>query len=147
NTMMASLDATANAEDPTRLSLVSTDAIDAAAVNWKTDLTAFNKYFGWYYGALGDFGKWMDVLHATYPTRCIGIGEYGAGGSINQHAVPPVRPRPADAVHPEEYENLVHESHWLAVKDRKFLWCKFTWCLFDFAVDGRHEGELNGRND
>jgi beta-galactosidase len=30
---------------------------------------------------------------------------------------------------------------------RPFLWCKFVWNMFDFAVAGRNEGDTPGRND
>ena len=30
---------------------------------------------------------------------------------------------------------------------RPFLWCKFVWNVFDFASDGRNEGDTPGRND
>jgi len=30
---------------------------------------------------------------------------------------------------------------------RPFLWAKFVWNLFDFASDGRNEGDAPGRND
>src|SRR5450756_209895 len=30
---------------------------------------------------------------------------------------------------------------------RPFLWCKFIWNMFDFAVGGRNEGDSPGRND
>jgi beta-galactosidase len=33
------------------------------------------------------------------------------------------------------------------MKDRPYLWGKFVWNMFDFAVDGRNEGETAGRND
>jgi beta-galactosidase len=33
------------------------------------------------------------------------------------------------------------------MKERPFLWGKFVWNMFDFAVDGRDEGDAKGRND
>jgi hypothetical protein len=109
---------------------------------------AFNKYYGWYGGTPSQFAPWADNIHATYPTRCIGMSEYGAGASIYQHAEDPV-PQTAQASrwHPEEYQNLFHEAYWQAMKQRPFLWCKFIWNMFDFAVDGRNEGDTPGRND
>jgi beta-galactosidase len=49
--------------------------------------------------------------------------------------------------HPEEYQALVHEQAWAALRDRPFLWGRFVWCLFDFAADSRNEGDHPGRND
>jgi beta-galactosidase len=94
------------------------------------------------------FGPWADAIHAKYPARPIGVSEYGAGANIFQHSEEPVKkPAPGGAFHPEEYQNLYHESHWLQMKARPFLWCKILWCLFDFASDGRDEGAAPGRND
>jgi len=33
------------------------------------------------------------------------------------------------------------------MKDRPWLWGTFAWCMFDFASDGRAEGDQMGRND
>ena len=33
------------------------------------------------------------------------------------------------------------------MKARPYLWCKFVWNLFEFASDGRNEGDTPGRND
>jgi beta-galactosidase len=33
------------------------------------------------------------------------------------------------------------------MKTRKYLWGKFVWNIFDFASDGRNEGDTPGRND
>jgi beta-galactosidase len=41
----------------------------------------------------------------------------------------------------------VHESHWLAIKHRPFLWAKFVMTMFDFAADWRGEGGAPGMND
>ena len=95
-----------------------------------------------------DFGPWADDIHATYPARTVGISEYGAGASIYQHSENPVvEPANGGAYHPEEYQNLFHESYWLQMKVRPYLWSKFIWNMFDFASDGRNEGDTPGRND
>jgi beta-galactosidase len=135
-------------EDPTRLSTSAANASDEEPSNWCTELNAINRYFGWYDGALGDFAAWADNIHSNYPTRCIGVSEYGAGASIYQHSEDPVRePENAGHYHPEEYENLFHETYWQEMQARPFLWCKFVWNMFDFAVAGRNEGDTPGRND
>src|SRR5439155_6535788 len=121
------------------------------SVNFETDVMAFNKYFGWYYGKVDGLGKFLDAahdaVHAAAPNRAIGLSEYGAGGSVYQHADPAPRPNPAGPFHPEEYQDLVHESAWQQIKTRPYLWCKLVWNMFDFASDARHEGDTNGRND
>jgi len=135
-------------EDPTRLSTSAANARDDEPSNWCTEWNSFNKYFGWYNGALGEFGPWADEMHAKYPDRRVGISEYGAGASIYQHSEEPVRePKSSSHYHPEEYENLFHETYWQEMQARPFLWCKFVWNMFDFAVAGRNEGDTPGRND
>ena len=144
-TQLASL---AAHEDPTRFNTSAANASDDEPSNWRTELNAINKYFGWYNGRLGDFGPWADNIHANYPQRCIGVSEYGAGGSILQHSEDPVQePENKSHYHPEEYENIYHEIHWQQMQSRPFLWCKFAWTMFDFAVAGRNEGDTAGRND
>jgi beta-galactosidase len=135
-------------EDSTRPSTSAANASDREPSNWCTELSSFNKYFGWYNGKLGEFGAWADEIHAKYPDRRLGISEYGAGASIHQHSEDPVHaPRQAGPYHPEEYQNLYHEIHWQEMQARPFLWCKFVWNMFDFAVSGRNEGDTPGRND
>jgi beta-galactosidase len=36
---------------------------------------AWNKYFGWYYDTVADFGPFMDDYHARFPDDKIGISE------------------------------------------------------------------------
>ncbi len=135
-------------EDPTRPSTSAANSNDDEPSSWCTEWNSFNKYFGWYNGELGEFGAWADAIHAKYPKRPLGISEYGAGASIYQHSEDPVRkPENASNYHPEEYENLYHETHWQEMQARPFLWCKFVWNMFDFAVAGRNEGDTPGRND
>jgi beta-galactosidase len=136
------------AEDPTRPSTAAANASDGDPSTLLTKLIDFNKYFGWYNGVITDFGPWADNIHATYPARTVGVAEYGAGASIYQHSENPVsEPANAGPYHPEEYQNLYHESYWQQMKARPFLWSKFIWNLFDFASDGRSEGDAHGRND
>lgn len=135
-------------EDPTRPSTCAIAGSDEQPSNWQSKVCAFNKYYGWYGGKFEDFGPAMDRVHAAYPTHCIGVSEFGAGASIIQHSEDPVkRPPPKGSPHPEEYQNLYHESYWQAMKQRPYLWCKFIWTLADFAVDERNEGDTPGRND
>ena len=142
------LAALAAQEDPTRPSTSAVNASDDEPSNWCSEWNSFNKYFGWYNGKLGDFGPWADEIHAKYPTRPIGISEYGAGASTHQHSEEPVlEPAQASHYHPEEYQNLYHETYWQEMQARPFLWCKFVWNMFDFAVAGRNEGDTPGRND
>ncbi len=136
-------------EDPTRPSTAATLASNGDANSWYPQLSGFNEYFGWYEDPLNGLAAWADAIHAAHPTNCIGISEYGAGASIYQHSENPVsKPGTTGApFHPEEWQNIVHETNWAAMKARPFLWCKFVWNLFNFAVDSRNEGDTPGRND
>jgi beta-galactosidase len=135
-------------EDPTRPSTCAVAGKDDQPPNWYSQIMAFNKYDGWYVGDLSGFAKGVDRAHANYPAHCIGVSEFGAGASIHQHSEDPVKePVPTGKYHPEEYQNLFHETYWQVMKARPYLWCKFVWCLNDFANDARKEGDTPGRND
>ena len=174
--LLQALHALVKAEDPTRLttyaSFHSESDVHLALPGqtpvhftgepqrFYTDTTAFNKYYGWYYGEASDNALFFDRLHAKYPTQPLGVSEYGAGGSIHQHepdrygrdGTPPVpmesiRPRAFAKAHPEEYQSYYHEQTWAVLRARPYLWSKFIWNMFDFAVDWRDEGDTPGRND
>src|SRR6266404_5601630 len=135
-------------EDTTRILTEAANAGDNDPTTTNTQVIAFNKYYGWYNGVTTDFGPWADNFHATYPSRKVGITEYGAGASVWQHSEDPVsEPANAGPYHPEEYQNLLHERTWAQMKARPFLWCKLVWNGIDFAADGRNEGDTAGRND
>jgi beta-galactosidase len=136
-------------EDPTRPSTGATLASNGDANSWYPQVIAFNEYYGWYSSPLNGLAAWADNLHAAHPTNCIGISENGAGASIYQHSEDPVAWPTASggAFHPEEWQNLVHETNWATLKARPFIWCKFLWNMFNFAVDSRNEGDTPGRND
>ncbi|PWU18169.1 MAG: hypothetical protein C5B50_09690 [Verrucomicrobia bacterium] len=135
-------------EDPTRPSTAAANSSDNDPTTLYSQLICFNKYYGWYGGVPTDFSPWADNFHAAYPTRTVGVSEYGAGASIYQHGEDPVtEPNNAGPYHPEEYQNLFHESYWQQMKTRPFLWGKFVWNMFDFGSDGRNEGDAAGRND
>jgi len=135
-------------EDPTRLATAASAAGDNDPTTLYTQTIAFNKYYGWYSSPLNGIASWADNFHATYPTRCVGVSEYGAGASIYQHSENPVLPsNTATTNHPEEWQNIVHETNWQLMQARPFLWCKLIWNEFDFASDGRNEGDTPGRND
>ncbi|WP_326565547.1 glycoside hydrolase family 2 TIM barrel-domain containing protein [Amycolatopsis rhabdoformis] len=137
------------AEDPARLSVYANHKGGQDAVSGHADLAAYNKYYGWYDLSAPGPGPWTDQLHAADPARKIAISEYGAGGSVFDHVEnstvkPPVIP---SRVHPEEYETFVHENSWKQIETRPYLWGTFVWNMFDFASDGRTEGDTLGRND
>ena len=144
------LNALAHAEDPSRLtaaSMVTRAGIDAP-INHVTDVIGYNNYFGWYRGEFDDFGPFVDDFREQYPDRPLGVAEYGAGASINQHEENPTSTEASEGqFHPEEFQNEFHEAQWAQMRTRPWLWAKSVWAMFDFAADQRDEGELPGRND
>jgi beta-galactosidase len=146
--LISQLALVATQEDPTRLSTAAANSSDNAPTTLFPQVIAFNKYYGWYSGVMTDLGPWLDNFHATYPDRGVGVSEYGAGASLYQHSENPVtEPANAGPYHPEEYQNLFHETYWQQMKARPFLWGTFIWNMFDFAADSRNEGDTAGRND
>ena len=133
--------------DSTRLTTAASCIRSVHPLNAVTDVMAFNRYYGWYNGKPSDWPGALDTLHQEWPTRGIGISEYGAGASINQHGISTNQPNPSSHWHPEEYQNLLHEQAWLAMKERPAIWCDLVWNMFDFAVGQRDEGDTPGRND
>lgn len=115
--------------------------------NWIPDVYANNRYDGWYYNSITDFGTTMDELHIKYPTRKIGVSEYGVGANINQHEYPVSKPNEGGQWHPEEYQNLFHEGYMKMINARPYLWGTSVWAGIDFASDGRNEGSQPGIND
>ncbi|WP_328222503.1 MULTISPECIES: glycoside hydrolase family 2 protein [unclassified Streptomyces] len=150
NRLLASLAGIIEAEDPDRLSTyaVRGEDPDNAQAGLHTRTTGFNKYYGWYYGSKdGDLGAWADNLHANSPSRKIAMSEYGVGASTTQHALNPPKPAPGGSWHPEEYQALFHEAAWKQLAARPYMWGSFVWAMFDFASDGRNEGDRPGIND
>ncbi|MEH0628345.1 glycoside hydrolase family 2 protein [Streptomyces stelliscabiei] len=150
NKLLASLAGIIEAEDPDRLSTyaVRGEDPDNAQAGLHTQTTGFNKYYGWYYGSKdGDLGAWADNLHANSPSRRIAMSEYGVGASTTQHALNPPKPAPGGSWHPEEYQSLFHEAAWKQLASRPYIWGTFVWAMFDFASDGRNEGDRPGIND
>jgi beta-galactosidase len=145
--IIASLAALVRQEDPTRLSTYASCHAIEDPRNWRTDVVGFNRYYGWYSGEIAEFARNMDETHALHPKAAFGVSEYGAGASIFQHEENPARPNTKGPWHPEEYQARLHEAYWRILSGRPYIWGKFVWCMFDFASDGRGEGDHLGRND
>jgi hypothetical protein len=141
------LNTLAHQEDPTRLTTAATDKDGSFTPNWIPDIIAWNRYIGWYGGSATQFVEWADNMHTSHRAAKLGISEYGAGASIYHHQENPPAPEPGGPWHPEEYQNYFHEVHWMAIKNRPYLWCKTIWNGFDFAADQRNEGDRPGIND
>ncbi len=149
--LVKKINAEAKKLDPTRPTTAADDQSQYNHIGYITDIIAFNRYPGWYGGKMTDFPGTLDsirkVVEAKAPGRCIGMSEYGAGASVFQHESHVTKPNPGAYWHPEEYQALLHEHAWAAIKDRPWLWGTFLWVMFDFASSSRHEGDHPGKND
>jgi len=113
-----------------------------------TDVIGFNRYFGWYPDQSGTtIGEWAERFHAAHPERPFAVSEYGAGASVLHQEDPPRPVVPASGWHPEQFQAQYHESNWLELEDKPYLWGTFVWVAFDLASAGRHEGDRRGIND
>jgi beta-galactosidase len=134
--------------DPTRPTTGASSQSVHDALAMVPDLTAYNRYPGWYNVPTDDWPRLLAEFHRVHPDRCVAVSEYGAGASIAQHEAEPLRrPKANSGWHPEEWQASVHERSWAAIKDQPWVWAAFVWCLHDFASDGRREGDTYGRND
>lgn len=146
----AELNELAHRLDPSRMTTAAT--FQEGSFNFITDAIAMNKYFGWYYNKVEDFGPYFDDWHAKYPNAKIGISEYGAGASINQHVgqfVPEENPRASSRGnwHPEEKQTAYHIGHIKMIDERDYIWGTFVWNMFDFGSNFRKEGDTPHVND
>jgi beta-galactosidase len=139
----------ANGEDPTRPTIAATSNRDLAQMNKIPDWLGWNIYPGWYpgWGPVDNFGVLMDEGRTMSRQGGLCISEYGAGANPNQHEENPSQPRPDGPWHPEEYQSILHENAWLAMRARPFVWGTFVWNMFDFTVNTRREGGVIARND
>jgi len=142
----------AKAEDPTRptTGALSIDGIaKLPAVGAVNDLLALNVYPGWYVGGPDDMGPIIDRWNAAYGSHGIIISEYGGGASIRQHQqdfAGRTGRAPKDW-HPEEWQAIVHERNYAAIRGRPEVYASFVWNMFDFSSAGRKEGDEPGIND
>ena len=107
------------------------------------DISAANRYFGWYYGNVEDLGPALDNLHRKRPAQPLALSEYGAGGALSIHT-DNVLGGPVDAGgrnQPEEYQANLHERTWPQLAARPWLWATWLWNGFDFGSTARHEGD------
>jgi beta-galactosidase len=139
----------ANGEDPTRPAIAATATEQLPQMNKIPDLLGWNIYAGWYpsWGTKETFGTVLDRgrLMSRHGGFC--VSEYGAGANVEHHEQNPKQPKTDGQWHPEEWQALVHEAAWVAMKSRSFVWGTFVWNMFDFTSNTRHEGGIPGRND
>jgi beta-galactosidase len=139
----------ANGEDPTRPTIAATSNEQLPQMNRIPDWLGWNIYPGWYsgWGSNNDFGSIIDRGRSISRHGGLCISEYGAGANVEQHEQNPRQPKTDGQWHPEEWQAVVHEAAWAAMKSRPFVWGTFVWCMFDFTSYTRHEGGMLGRND
>lgn len=152
NAIVAELNDLAHVEDPSRKTIGA--AVQRVPMNSKihrqTDVIAVNDYSGWYRGdaeSFGRFGDWVNTFRRSYRHRALGVAEFGAGANPSHHAQDPKTIDQYGPFHPEEYQNIFHESHLRQIKERPSLFGVFVFNMFDFAADDRDEGGIAGRND
>ncbi len=106
-----------------------------------TDLSAYNHYFGWYLGEVGQYKEWFDNFRSVRPEVCIGLSEYGADAMTEyQSAIPEV------GDYSESYQAYYHEEVLKQIEQMPYLWCSYVWNMFDFACDSRNEAGFPGIN-
>jgi beta-galactosidase len=137
----------ANGEDPTRPTIAASDQLKWPEMPKIPDLIGWNKYPGWYFGTPQDIGPVLDSLRYTSRHGGFCVSEYGAGANPFQHELPPRQAKPNSQWHPEEWQSVVHEQDWAAIKARPFVWGSFVWNMFDFVVAARNEGGRPHLND
>ncbi|NMH87642.1 glycoside hydrolase family 2 protein [Flavivirga algicola] len=139
------LNALAHELDKTRITTSASDRGMTSNMGNISDLQAWNKYFGWYYGKYEDMATWLDKFHTKYPDRKIGISEYGIGGNI-YHQDRSKLEKPNGNFFPEQEQSYYHELTWKILKDRPYVWGSFIWNMFDFSVAGWNRGGISSLN-
>lgn len=131
------LDARAHAEDSTRATVMAVISHNPSReLDEVPDILGLNLYFGWYYGAVSDFGTYVDSLHAAEPTRPLMISEYGAGGDRRIHALAPLA-----FDFSSEYERRFHEATYPQILARPWLLGSALWNQFDFGSWSRDDAQ------
>jgi len=131
--------------DGTRPTISASDKGMESNMGNISDLQAWNKYFGWYYGDYEDLGTWLDESHAAYPNRPLAISEYGIGGNIS-HQDQSLLEKPRGNYFPEMEQTEYHELSWKILKDRPYVWGSFIWNMFDFSVADWNRGGIRSLN-
>lgn len=131
--------------DPKRLTASASDRGLISNMGNITDLQAWNKYFGWYYGEYEDMVTWLDDSRQQYPDIALGLSEYGIGGNIYQQDISRLE-KPSGNYFPETEQTKYHELTWKIIQERPYLWCSFVWNMFDFSVAGWNRGGIPNLN-
>ncbi|MEG1903432.1 MAG: glycoside hydrolase family 2 TIM barrel-domain containing protein [Bacteroidales bacterium] len=135
----------AHQEDPYRPTTSASN--QGGALNFITDLIAWNRYDGWYGATPQTLADWLDETHAKHPSLKIGLSEYGAGASIYHQQDTLIQPAPNSWWHPENWQTYYHIKNWEIIAARPYIWGTFVWNMFDFGAAHRTEGDRPGVND
>lgn len=110
-------------------------------LNFITDMTGYNLYYGWYYDEVKDLDGWIEQFHSDNPQVALGISEYGADCNLAFHSD---HPKVKD--YSEEFQSIYHEETYAIIKSKPYLWGSFVWNMFDFGSAIRNEGGTKGKN-
>ncbi|WP_310560564.1 glycoside hydrolase family 2 TIM barrel-domain containing protein [Flavobacterium sp.] len=131
--------------DDSRLTVSASDEGMVSNMGNITDLQAWNKYFGWYYGQYKDMGSWLDTSHKNYPERPLAISEYGVEANIYHQDASKLE-KPVGNYFPEMEQSNYHELTWKILKDRPYVWGTFVWTMFDVSVNVWNRGGVPHMN-
>lgn len=145
--LVTELNDLAHAEDPDRFTVAAAN-IENRPENKVTDIMAYNTYPGWYWGEPSTMKSSLVHWNRLIGEKGIAVSEYGAGANVWHHWQSDRKVPKADGIfHPEEWQSIVHEQNYQAIKDSPFVWGSFVWNMFDFASAFRNEGNMQGMND
>lgn len=139
------LNALSHEEDTIRPTVAASN--QSGAINFVTDLIAWNRYDGWYGSSPASLATFLDATHRDRPDLRIAISEYGAGASVYQQQDTLVQTVPTSWWHPENWQTEYHIRNWRIISQRPFVWGSFVWNMFDFGAAHRTEGDRPGIND
>jgi beta-galactosidase len=131
--------------DKTRFTTSASDEGMVSNMGNITDLQAWNKYFGWYYGNYKDMASWLDTSHKNFPERPLAISEYGVEANIYHQDASKLE-KPVGNYFPEMEQSNYHELTWKIFKDRPYLWGTFVWTMFDMSVNVWNRGGVPHMN-
>ena len=153
DSLLTELHTLAKKLDSSRIIVAASQSVAKWPMHSIPDWQGYNIYPGWYpgWGDVHNFSNKVDEAVKNLDGKRIAISEYGAGANIKQHDETDIaqmaQPVPTGQFHPEEWQAYLHETAWSQFKDNPHLWGTFIWAMFDFASEGRNEGEQGGIND
>jgi beta-galactosidase len=141
-------------EDPTRPTVGASNGDDLYNMHDMVtglDLIAFNDYPGWYFGAPTEMDSEITKWNGMYDSRGTAVSEYGAGAKVTDHKqglnVNDVKPvDPYGNFQPEEWQALVHEADYAAIKAHPEVWGSFIWLAFDSGGVQHDATHMDGGN-